>query len=141
MTTNAPHDPFHVEDKYSKPYLDQGVPDYRAQFYGMVTNIDENIAKLESKLEKLDIRDNTIFIFMTDNGTSGGVDTDGNRFQTGGYNAGMRGQKGSVYEGGHREPCFIRWPDGGIGGGGDVNRLTAHIDILPTLTELCELKT
>lgn len=141
LTTNAPHDPFHIEDKYSTPYLDQGVPDYRAQFYGMITNIDENIAKLESKLKKLGIRDNTIFIFMTDNGTSGGVSTDENRFPTGGFNAGMRGQKGSVYDGGHRVPCFIRWPDGIGGGGSDVNRLTAHIDILPTLIELCELKT
>src|SRR5690606_21808308 len=114
IPTNAPHGPFLVEEKYSKPYKDQGIPSPRAEFYGMITNIDENLGRLEQKLAELDLTENTIFIFTTDNGTAAGT-------QKGGYNAGMRGQKGSEYEGGHRVPFFIRWPQGNIGGGRDIS--------------------
>jgi hypothetical protein len=62
---------------------------------------------------------------MTDNGTSGS-----------GFNAGMRERKGSQYDGGHRVPCFLRWP-GKLEAGRDVDRLTAHIDLTPTLLDLC----
>jgi arylsulfatase B len=95
----------------------------------MVTNIDDNMLRLMHRLGELGLTENTILIFMTDNGTSGG-----------GYSAGMRGKKGSEYDGGHRVPCFIRWPGGGLTGPGDIDRLTAHVDLLPTLIELCGLK-
>ena len=52
----------------------------------------------------------------------------------------MRGVKGSNYDGGHRVPCFIRWPKGGIQGGKDINQLTAQFDLMPTLIDLCQLK-
>ncbi len=130
MPTNAAHGPFLVAEKYSKPYKDMGIPSPRAEFYGMITNIDENLGRLEKKLAELDLIDNTILIFTTDNGTAAGA-------QRGGFNAGMRGQKGSEYEGGHRVPFFIRWPKGNIVGGRDVKHLTAHIDVLPTLADLC----
>src|SRR5262249_13095193 len=74
--------------------------------------------------------DNTILVFLTDNGTAAGS---GPR---GGYNAGMRGTKGSAYEGGHRVPSFVRWP-GKLPAGRDVARLTAHLDLPPTLLGLC----
>jgi len=128
LTTNAPHGPLNVAEKYSKPYQDMGVPDKQAKFYGMITNIDENIGRLMQRLKKLNLEENTILIFMTDNGSSAG------------YKETMRGGKGSEYDGGHRVPCFIRWPKGELGGGRDIGRLTAHIDLLPTLIELCELK-
>ena len=130
LPTNAPHGPFLVADKYSKPYKDKGIESPLAEFYGMITNIDENMKRLMRKLDELGLRENTILIFMTDNGS-----TMGNRA----FNAGMRGQKGSEYEGGHRVPFFIRWPKGGLGGGRDVDRLTAHIDVLPSLIEMCGL--
>lgn len=130
IPTNAPHGPYLVDEKYSKPYEEMGIPAGRAKFYGMITNIDENVGRLEEKLTELGLKDNTILIFTTDNGTAAGT-------QGGGFNAGMRGQKGSEYEGGHRVPFFIRWPEGKIGGGRDVPHLTAHIDVLPTLLELC----
>jgi hypothetical protein len=80
------------------------------------------------------VEDHTIVIFVTDNGTSAGYTE-----RTGdGYNAGMRGFKGSEYDGGHRTPCFLRWP-GTLEGGRDIPRLTAHIDLLPTLIDLCGL--
>jgi arylsulfatase A-like enzyme len=126
LPTNAPHGPFRVPDKYSRPYMGKGV---KYLFCGMIANIDENMGRLMSKLTELGVEDNTILIFMTDNGTSGGR-----------FSPRMRGSKGSEYDGGHRVPFFIRWPGGGIGGGVGIERLTAHIDVLPTLIELCQLK-
>ena len=132
LLPNAPHGPYLVDKKYSKPFIEEGFSENRANFYGMLVNIDENMGRLERFLEKEGLRDNTIVIFMTDNGTAGpwypkeGKD----------HLAGLRGIKGSIYEGGHRVPFFIRWPKGKIGGGRDVNHLAAHIDVLPTLMEL-----
>jgi len=128
IPTNAPHGPYNVADKYSKPYRDKGVPDRQADFYGMITNIDENVGRLVARLKDLNLEENTILIFMTDNGTSGD------------YAGGMRGMKGSEYEGGHRVPFFIRWPGGRLAEPGDVDRLAAHVDVLRTLIELCGLK-
>ncbi|MCP5519991.1 MAG: arylsulfatase [Verrucomicrobiales bacterium] len=146
LPTNVAHGPFNVADSYSKPYRDRGVPATMANFYGMIDNLDENVGRLLTHLEQVGLAENTILIFMTDNGTAAGV-ANPNRQQTAGgnaptwtgFNAGMRGQKGSQYEGGHRVPCFWRWPAGGIGGGKDVGRLAAHFDLLPTLIELCGL--
>ena len=128
MPTNAPHGPYNVADKYSKPYRDKGVKDNQANFYGMITNIDENMGRLLRRLKELELERDTILIFMTDNGTSGS------------HAGGMRGKKGSEYEGGHRVPFFVRWPAGGLKGPGDIDRLSAHIDVLPTLIDLCGLK-
>jgi len=128
IPTNAPHGPYNVADKYSKPYRDKGVPSRQADFYGMITNIDQNVARLMARLKDLNLEENTILIFMTDNGTSGD------------YAGGMRGKKGSEYEGGHRVPFFIRWPGGRLAAPGDIARLAAHVDVLPTLIELCGLQ-
>jgi len=128
LTTNAPHGPYNIADEYSKPYREKGVAESQAKFYGMITNIDENMGRLMRRLKELKLEENTILVFMTDNGTSGS------------YSGGMRGKKGSEYDGGHRVPCFIRWPGGGFEGGRDIDKLTAHIDMLPTLISLCRLK-
>ncbi len=132
IPTNAPHGPYLVDEKYSKPYKDMGIKSPRAEFYGMITNIDENLGRLDRKLKELNLTDNTILIFTTDNGTAAGS-------RNGGFNAGMRGSKGSEYDGGHRVPFFIRWPNGKIEGGRDVPQLSAHIDVLPTLAALCKV--
>ncbi len=133
VPTNAPHGPFNVAEKYSKLYRDN--PDVpNAAFYGMITNIDENIGRLVEELDELGIAENTILIFTTDNGTAAGFRG------AKGFNAGMRGTKGSLYEGGHRVPCFLRWPKGGLVGPRDVDVLAAHVDMLPTLIDLCRLK-
>src|SRR5690606_12547669 len=134
-------------------YQDAGVPDPMAAFYGMIENCDENIGGLLEWLHQTDRERDTLVIFMTDNGTAAGVARSGaGRAAAGpgagdgpdkstwpGFAAGMRSTKGSPYEGGHRVPLFIRWPGGGIGGGRDVGALAAHIDLLPTLVELCGL--
>jgi arylsulfatase A-like enzyme len=131
LATNAPHGPYNVSEKYSGLYAGQEVPS--AGFYGMITNIDENMGRLLSRLRVLGLEENTILIFMTDNGTAAGIRAGK------GFNAGMRGVKGSEHDGGHRVPCFLCWPAGGLGGGRDIGRLTAHIDLLPTLIEMCGL--
>lgn len=129
VPTNAPHGPYNVAKKYSEVFRKKGVKGRRADFYGMIANIDENMGRLIEHVDALGLTDNTILIFLTDNGTSGGK-----------FNSGMRGHKGSSYDGGHRVPCFIRWPGGKISGGRDIDRLAAHFDLLPTLIDLCGLK-
>jgi len=138
LPTNAPHGPWNVDPRYAQPYIDAGVPANNSRFYGMIENIDENVGRLRAWLDEQGLAENTIFIFTTDNGTAGGVF---NNEATGvtGFNAGMRGQKGSEYEGGHRVPFFIHWPAGGLVEGRDVDLLSAHIDVLPTLGELAGL--
>ncbi|MCP5114626.1 MAG: sulfatase-like hydrolase/transferase, partial [bacterium] len=130
LTTNAPHGPMWAPEKYERMY--QGVDGLReAGFYGMITNIDDNVGKLVEFLRANKLEEDTIFIFMTDNGTAAGENV---------YTAGMRGKKGSAYEGGHRVPFFVSWPKGGLKGPREIDTLTAHVDVLPTLMDLCGLK-
>lgn len=136
IATNAPHGPYLVAQEWKQPYLDAGIAEPMASFYGMITNIDHNVGTLRARLVELGLAENTIFLFMTDNGTAAGVMGGATDAWTG-FNAGMRGQKGSEYEGGHRVPCFLHWPLGGLNGGRDVSLLSAHIDLLPTLCDLC----
>ena len=139
IATNAPHGPFHVPQKYLDMYKDNDeIPN--PNFYGMITNIDENLGALRSKLKELEIDENTILIFLTDNGTAAGIQLDKSAFPTGkGYNAGMRGKKGSPYEGGHRVPFFIHWPAGGFDKGIDVDYITSYTDVVPSLLDLCDI--
>ncbi len=140
IPTNAPHSPLNVEEHYVDMYRGQ-VPENRARFYGMITNIDENVGKLRAALHAWGLADNTIVIFMTDNGTADGSQLDKEGFLVNGYNAGMRGKKGSRYDGGHRVPFFLHWPAGGYSTGEDVQELTANVDFMPTLIDLCGLQT
>lgn len=134
LATNAMHAPHIVPEQYAAPYRNFAIPEDRANFYGMIANFDENMGRLFQRLQELRLDENTIVIFTADHGTAAGFDP-----ATGdGYNAGMRGKKGSLYDGGHRVNCFFRWK-GELPAGWLVNSMTAHIDILPTLIELCEL--
>ncbi len=128
LPTTAAHSPFVVPLNYEKAYLKQRRP--IPSFFGMIANIDENIAKLDRFLEKKGLKKNTILIFMTDNGTVMGQSV---------FNAKMRGKKRSYYEGGHRVPFFLRWPAGGYDKGRDLDALTHSTDLLPTLIDLCGL--
>ena len=140
IPTNAPHSPFLVDPLYSDPYVPLTPHQQRANFYGMLANIDENVGGLRRSLAEMGLVDNTIFIFMTDNGSGGGLEVDESQFVINGFNAGMRGQKGSEYDGGHRVPFFLHWPAGGISEGRDVDEVTANVDILPTLIDMCRLE-
>lgn len=128
ISTNAPHGPMHSPVKWSEPYKEQGVA--VANFYGMIANIDANVRKLRKFLSDEGLAENTIFLFTTDNGTSSGAKV---------FNAQMRGNKGSEYDGGHRVPMFVHWPTGNLTGGRDVEPITGCIDVVPTLIELCGL--
>ncbi len=128
ICTNAPHGPMHSPPEASEPYAELGTN--VANFLGMIANIDKNVGRLREFLQTQGLAENTIFIFTTDNGTSSGDKV---------FNAGMRGKKGSEYEGGHRVPFFVHWPAGGLKRGRDVRPVTAHVDVLPTLIDLCGL--
>lgn len=133
ISTNAPHAPLNLPKEYYNLYKDvedEKLTEQVKRFYGMITNIDDNFKLLEEKLDELGLTDNTILIFTTDNGTAGGDKV---------FNAGLRGKKGSEYEGGHRVPFFIRWPKGELTGGRDIDKLVAHYDLLPTFVELLGL--
>ena len=135
LATNAMHAPHIVPERYSAPYHAQGIEADRANFYGMITNFDENIGAFMRSLQDLGLDENTIVIFTSDHGTAAGYDP-----ATGdGHNAGMRGKKGSVFEGGHRVNFFLRWK-GNLPAEHKIQALTAHIDILPTLIDLCNLE-
>ncbi|MCD6353920.1 MAG: arylsulfatase, partial [Prolixibacteraceae bacterium] len=139
LSTNAPHGPYRVAPKYSKLY-DKNPNIVNPSFYGMITNIDDNLKVLDEKLSELGLKENTIFIFTTDNGSAAGVKLDKQGFVTKGYNAGMRGKKSSKYEGGHRVPLFIRWPEKNWPKGTDRNTVASNIDLFPTLVEWCGLQ-
>ncbi len=130
LAFNAPHTPLEIDAARVRPYLDMGLAEYTAKIYAMVENIDENMGRILAKLDVLGLRENTIVLFMTDNGPYWG--TNGPER----YNAGMRGQKGTVYEGGIRVPCFVRWPRA-LPAKKDCAEPAAVIDLMPTLLEAC----
>jgi len=149
LVTNAPHAPFRAPEKYIEPYRKMGVPEELALFYAMIASIDENMGRLQGAMDKNGITDDTIFIFMTDNGSvMGGKSAKlvkgkakaliekkiGQKITTLNYD--MRGAKNSAYEGGHRVPFYISWPNGGLIEAGEVDGLSAHFDVMPTLLDL-----
>lgn len=145
LPTNAPHGPFIVGQRWKQPYLDLGLPEKQAAFKGMVANVDWNLGRLLDYLDREKLADNTLLLFLTDNGTSAGAEYDKAGRIVGWpkdprENANMRGGKSSAYDGGHRVPLFIRWPKGQLGEPRDIATLTAHLDLTPTLIELCGME-
>lgn len=127
IPTNAPHGP-HIElDRYVADYRGGGRP---ANFFGMIAHVDARLGDLERFLTTEGLRDDTIVIFTTDNGGTAGVKT---------FNAGLRAGKTTLYEGGHRVPCWIRWPHGRLGEPRDIDVPTQNTDLLPTLCDLCDV--
>jgi arylsulfatase A-like enzyme len=127
VSYNTPHSPFQVPDRYFNKYKEKGLSDVLATVYGMCENIDDNVGRLLAVLDRLKLRENTIVLFLTDNGAN-----------TDRFNAGMRGRKASVHEGGTRVPLWVQWParfkEPRI-----VREIAAHIDVYPTLLELCNV--
>jgi arylsulfatase A-like enzyme len=129
IPTNAVHMPLWPPDNYADMYKGKTDPE-TAAYFAMVANLDDNIGKLDDWLKKNDLHKNTIVVFMTDNGGAAGLKV---------HTAGLRESKASNFEGGHRVPCFIRWPEGGLEAGLDIQTPTQVQDILPTLLELADL--
>jgi len=134
LATNAPHSPFVAPESYKKKFADKNYPKLGQGYYGMVENIDDNLGLLMQKLDDWKLSDNTILIFMSDNGRTPKA-TD---YKKEIYNAGMRGIKGTPYQGGTRVPFFMRWPKH-IKAGSKINSLFSHYDILPTLAEVANI--
>ena len=132
LALNTPHGPFDSPAEDREFYANQGLDKVTASFFGMIRNIDQNMAQLDRWLEKKKIKDNTLIVFMNDNGGTVGVKT---------YNAGMKGSKGSNDEGGHRAACFIRYPDGNFGKPRTVEYASEIQDLLPTFVDLFGLRT
>jgi len=134
IALNAPHGPFIAPDEYKKRFLDEGYNDNTAARYGMIENIDDNFGRLMKYLEEWNALENTLVIFMTDNGMSmRPIDQNGTEIIA--YNAGMKGRKNSPYEGGTHVPSFWYW-NGVLGEGVDIPALTAHIDLYRTFSDL-----
>jgi arylsulfatase A len=126
---NTPHTPWQVPERYWRKYQAKGIDDPAiACAYAMCENIDDNMGRVLAKLEELKIADDTIFIYLSDNGPN-----------TDRYNAGMKGRKGSAHEGGGRVPFFVRYPRR-ISPGQVIKPIAAHIDLLPTLMEYCGVR-
>ena len=124
IAPNAPHTPYQCPPEYEAPYAGR-VPEQTAKFFGMIANIDDNVGRLMALLKRLDLDEQTLVIFMTDNGGTAGRKV---------FNAGLRGGKTSAWQGGTRAislwRCPSRFPPA------EVDALTAHLDVLPTLAEL-----
>ena len=129
ITPNAPHAPLDCPEKYEAIYKGLVQDERAAKFFGMITNIDDNVGKVLAKLKEWEIERDTLVFFMNDNGGTAGVRI---------FNAGMRGQKNTPYQGGTRAAAFFRWP--GALKPDDVNQLAAHIDLFPTLAELARAR-
>ena len=140
IALNAAHWPWFVPDRYRDPIREsmKEHPDVVGRlgpqrqnnlvsFLAMGANIDDNVGRLDRFLQESGLRENTIVVFLTDNGSTMGPDY---------FNAGMRGKKTTLWEGGHRVPCFIRWPGGDVGEPRAIDELCHVQDLLPTLADL-----
>lgn len=144
LPTSIPHKPIAAPEKYYKHYETTSLTDDQKGYYAMVSAVDDNMARLFRWLEKKPFADNTIVIFMTDNGHAiggadgAGHDDDGFLLEGGLYNAGMRGGKGQAWQGTSCVPFMIHWP--GVTKPGKCNVLTSGTDILPTLADIVGAK-
>ncbi|MEM6629425.1 MAG: arylsulfatase [Bacteroidota bacterium] len=131
IATHVPHVEWCVKPEWAEPFTQKGLPASVAVYYASVAQLDSSFGDFTHFFQEEGLEENTILIFMTDNGTANNNPAN--------YNAGMRGAKASIYDGGHRVPCFWYAPSLGINEGRDISKLTAHVDILPTLIDLLEL--
>ncbi len=125
---NCPHGPLELPPEYLERYQHLSLDDTTARVYGMIANIDDNLGRLLAKLDELGLGDDTIVVFLTDNGPAQRR-----------YNGIWRGLKATVYEGGIRTPCLLRWP-GKFSPGSKQAQLAAHIDLTPTLLAACHVE-
>lgn len=136
ISTNAPHGPMLAPDKYKKRFADLGWDANTQGRYGMIENIDDNFGILMQKLDEWKLWDNTLVIFMTDNGQAGrGGKLNGKRTRM--FTAGFKTGKATPYEGGTHVPAFWRWK-GVLGEGIDIPALTAHVDLYKTFSQICD---
>jgi arylsulfatase A-like enzyme len=132
LAYNAPHAPLQVDSSKFVHFLEMGLNNKTSRVYGMVENIDENIGRIFSMLHDNKLIDNTIVLFLSDNGPISGwkIKQEDMRF-----NAGLRDQKFTIFEGGVRTQSYWYWK-GKWKPRYDTTNIAAHIDVVPTLMEL-----
>ena len=129
VTFNAPHTPLQAPQEFIDRYKNVENEDRRV-YAAMVDAMDEEIGKILKVIDEEKMRDNTIVLFMSDNGGSA---------RGGASNAPLNSGKGSVYEGGIRVPAVIRWP-GVLPAGKKLDQLTTAHDLFPTLATALGVK-
>ena len=129
IATNAPHAPYIARPEDAALFEGMGLEENEKNFYGMIHNIDQNVGQLMQKLDQWGIAEQTLVVFMNDNGTALGAER---------FNASMRGAKGTAWLGGTRANSFWRWPTKIPAGSCDA--LTAHIDVFRTFASLAGVK-
>lgn len=135
FATNMPHYPYQGDEKWLKYYQEKGVKYPRELYNAFVTTLDDRIGIIMKKLKELNLLDNTIIVFQSDNGHS----TE-KRAHFGGGNSGVfRGAKQCLFEGGIRVPAAISWV-GEIPAGEVRSQFAVNTDWMPTLAELCSIK-
>ena len=140
ISLNAPHGPLIAPEKYKKRFIDEGYNQPTAARYGMIENIDDNFGLMMNKLTEWGALENTLVIFMTDNGMAmKSIGKKGVKGKFNAWNAGMKGHKDSAWEGGSRVPSFWYWK-GVLGEGVDISALSAHIDLYRTFCEIAGAK-
>ena len=136
---SAPHSPFQAEREWIQPYSDRGLNRIVATTYAMIERMDAGIGRILETLDRLGLSEKTVVAFTSDNGPAffnppymleEGESTFNER-----YNAGLRGSKGWVHEGGIRVPMVLRWP-GSVPGGRQLDDLAHFTDWYPTLLSL-----
>lgn len=135
---HSPHDAkpeLVAKFKNKKPVGGHGNPVYAA----MIASVDESVGRVMRALQDHQLADNTVLVFVSDNGGVGGyvregIKADGKDITD---NAPLRSGKGSLYEGGTRVPLIVRWP-GVVKAGGSVSVPTIHVDVYPTLLEIAK---
>lgn len=134
ISTNAPHSPMIAPESYKRRFAEQGWDERTQGRYGMIENIDDRFGDLMRCLDEWELWEDTLVIFMTDNGQSALRGRRGGK-PTPLFNYGFRTGKGTPYEGGTHVPAFWRWK-GKLPEGVDVDALAAHIDLFPTICQL-----
>ena len=149
LSYNAPHIPNQVPLKYEQKYTEKGLSPHLAKVYGMITSLDDGIGRVLETVEKQDLEEETIVVFLSDNGPQMESSRQMRQFRSrewhqmdsmwkgvARYNANLRGEKATLYEGGIRSPFFARWV-GHLPAGKTLDVPASHIDVLPTLLDLC----
>lgn len=136
LAYNAPHSPLQVDSSKFVHFLELGLNDKTSRVYGMVENIDENIGRIFTMLNDSKLIDNTIVVFLSDNGPVSGWKLKQEDMR---FNAGLRDQKFTIFEGGVRTQSYWYWKDHWIPRY-DTTSIAAHIDVVPTLMDLVSVK-
>ncbi len=132
LSFNAPHTPLFIDSTYFSKFLSMGLDERTSRVYGMIENIDENIGKIVFELRKQELEESTIIVFISDNGPINGWKVAQDQMR---YNAGLRDQKFTIYEGGIRTQNYWQWKNNWQGGR-TIDHVAAHIDLVPTVTDI-----